>query len=310
MKFAKPFRSIDEQVALLVSRGMLGDAETIRRRLDTVNYYRLSAYWHSDRALDTDTLKPGTHIDTVWDRYLFDRRLRILTMDALERLEVTVRSRLAYELAREGGPFGYVTDGLLYRDDARERAACLGSLFGDFARSGEAFFRHFWVKYGDAHSAPPVWVAVEVLSFGKIVTLFRASPKAIRGAVAETLGVSPDVLDSWLICLNAIRNICAHHGRLWNRTLGARPLIPRRKERNLAWHVPVEVPNGKVFAALTILAHVLNHVAPRSGWGRRLSALFDEHPERYRSEMGFPDNWRACPIWAARLTPLNAEVEA
>lgn len=94
VKYRKPALTLDDQASLLASRGMGGGSDEIRRRLTQVNYYRLAAYWHPFRNDGEDTFRSGTTIRNVWRRYLFDRRLRLLTMDALERFEVTVRSRL------------------------------------------------------------------------------------------------------------------------------------------------------------------------------------------------------------------------
>jgi abortive infection bacteriophage resistance protein len=104
------------------------------------------------------------------------------------------------------------------------------------------------------------------------------------------------VLKSWLITLNTVRNICAHHGRLWNRELGTKPRIPRQK-RYPAWHVPVEVNGDRVFAVLTICAYCMGRVSPGSSWPRRLEELLRKHPRIPRGSMGFPNNWIESPLW-------------
>jgi abortive infection bacteriophage resistance protein len=81
----------------------------MRARVSAVNYYRLSGYWYPFRNPD-DTFKAGTTFEAVWRRYVFDRRLRLLVMDAVERLEVAVRSQLAYHHAHQHGPFAYASE--------------------------------------------------------------------------------------------------------------------------------------------------------------------------------------------------------
>ena len=85
--------SYKDQAKLLISRGMSGDVDYIEGKLRTVNYYRLSAYWFSaweinEDGTHKDIFKSGTNFKTVWERYAFDRRLRLCIMDAIERIEI------------------------------------------------------------------------------------------------------------------------------------------------------------------------------------------------------------------------------
>ncbi len=296
MKFTKPPLTFDEQVAHLRARGMLGDASEINRHLQSVNYYRLSAYWHTFRDVSGQRFHPGTHFDVVWARYVFDRELRLLVMDAVERFEVAVRARLAYEHAHAGGPFGYAeVPEAVFAGRSPERKRFFDQLAEALSKNGhEPFVRHFVTTYGDAHAHPPVWVAVEVLMFGDVVRLFRGSPHSVQRRVADYFGVAPPVLGSWLLALNVIRNLCAHHGRLWNRELGVKPMIPR----NSAWKAPVEVKPERVFAVLTILADLMHTVSPRSHWATRARTLVEEATHIPPAMMGFPADWTRSEVWS------------
>ena len=95
MKYAKPPLTLEQQADQLLPRGMVGDRDVMIARLRSVSYYRLSGYWFPFRNAD-DSFKPGTSFEAVWNRYVFDRRLRLLVMDAIERIEVAVRSQLAH----------------------------------------------------------------------------------------------------------------------------------------------------------------------------------------------------------------------
>ncbi|MBL8616227.1 MAG: Abi family protein [Deltaproteobacteria bacterium] len=296
MEFTKPSLSFDQQVALLRSRGMGGDPTVIRRRLEAVNYYRLSAYWSTFRAQGGDQFIDGTTIDVVWARYTFDRELRLLVMDALERVEVAIRTRLAYAHAQAGGPFGYITGPTAIT----ERGKTGQEVFLDrvdkalAANRKEPFVLHFTQTYGDKHLRPPIWVTAELLMFGDLVAAYKGSPPAIRRAVAHHFGVAEVVLDSWLLSLNMVRNICAHHGRLWNRELGIKPKIPRDD----AWARPVKIPNERVFGVLTILADMMRRIAAGSTWSGRAQALIAMDPERVPIPyMGFPVDWQQSPVW-------------
>ncbi len=297
MKFSKPGLSLNKQVELLQSRGMGGDTSVIHRRLHAVNYYRLSAYWHTFKVkTDNEQFLTGTHIDIVWDRYIFDRALRVLAMDAIERFEICVRTRLAYELAIRHGPFGYSENvDVLYRDDSKTRKDFFERLAIDIDKQKrERFVAHFLKTYKGSHDFPPIWVAVEVMTFGGTFSLYKGCVRAIQREVAQSFGVAPKVLQSWLSTLNQARNICAHHGRLWNREFGIKPMIPR----DALWHTPVEVGNDRLFGVLTVLAHIVTRVAPRSQWQARVGQLLDKHPDVPRDQMGFPERWKEHPVWA------------
>ncbi|MES2642679.1 MAG: Abi family protein [Myxococcota bacterium] len=302
MKFTKPALTIDDQVDLLFARGMTGHRERMLRRLRHVNYYRLSAYWHTFRAPGSESFLDGTDFEEVWGRYVFDRQLRLLVMNALERVEVSLRARLACEHATRFGPFGYACDPkTIFEHDSFKRAEFFQRLDKDLTQSGrEPFLQHFKEKYGDQHDRPPVWVAAEVLSFGGLVSMFRGSPNAVQKEVAKDFGAPAVVFESWLLVLNAVRNVCAHHGRLWNRTLGLQPKFPRI-DVNKDWHTPVSVGKDKAFGTLTILAHCLGVTSPGTQWAHRLASLLDSHPNIPKRYLGIPENWRECPIWARLL---------
>jgi len=107
MKFTKPPLTFEQQADLLIQRGIIADRELLIQRLSSVNYYRLSGYWHH-RKLPDDTFLPGTEFGVIWEQYVFDRQLRLLVMDAVERVEVAVWTQLSYHHALTHGPFGQV----------------------------------------------------------------------------------------------------------------------------------------------------------------------------------------------------------
>jgi abortive infection bacteriophage resistance protein len=104
------------------------------------------------------------------------------------------------------------------------------------------------------------------------------------------------VFTSWLQTINVVRNICAHHCRLWNRQFGVKPLLPN-EHKYPDWHKPVRINQSKVFGLLTILRYFLTIIAPQSRWRERLFVLLEEYSEIERSCMGFPNNWQKLPLW-------------
>jgi abortive infection bacteriophage resistance protein len=296
MKYTKPPLSLDQQADLLLSRGMAGDRDLMIERLSVVNYYRLSGYWHPFRMSGSDNLRTGTAFDSIWERYVFDRQLRLVVMDAVERIEVATRTRLSYTLTHlNADPFEYATEitalpGLM----ETHRDKFLKELRDTLTTNRELFVTHFKSKYGSDHSYMPVWMACEVMTFGCMLTLFRHSPADVKRDVASYFDVHDSVFQSWLLTLNTVRNICAHHARLWNRVIGTKPRIPKK---DIVWHDPVEITNDRMFGVLTICKHCIDQIAPQSSWSDRFRRLLKAYPDMPIAGMGFPSDWEESDIW-------------
>jgi abortive infection bacteriophage resistance protein len=258
MEYTKQPLTLEEQARLLCSRGMIGNIDLMIERLRVVNYYRLSGYWYpfrnrwrychvaeggtprrEDWYVD-DTFQAGTSFEKVWNRYVFDRRLRLVVLDAIERLEVALRTQIAYHHVHYcKNPFAYVDNTSTslpnlrpgwQRDKFLKKITEANTLPTPEKPSPDIFVNHFFKKYGDTHTSMPVWMVSELLDFGCTVTFYRGLPYDVQKAIFLYFGVEDKVFLSWLLALNSIRNICAHHGRLWNIVLGNRPLMPSKKD--------------------------------------------------------------------------------
>ncbi len=260
-----------------------------------MNYYRLSEYLYPFRNADNETFKPGTTFEMIWRRYTFDRRLRLLLLDAIERIEISVRTLLTYHFSHQYGAFGHTRQANLPKLEPMEYAKWLTQLQTETGRSQEIFVNHFQQKY-DEHEHLPLWMLCEVMSFGSTLTFFKGTSPEIKRKIAERYKIPDEVLRSWLRALNAVRNLCAHHGRLIGRELGYKPHIPNRRKYP-DWHEPVSFTNNRVFVILTICRYLMRLIAPQSRWAALLFALLDEYKGIPREPMGFPKNWRQCPIW-------------
>lgn len=296
MEYTKPAMTYEQQADLAISRGLHADREQLIDRLKEVGYYRLSGYWHIFKDLETGLFRKGTNIERIWDLYTFDRELKLLVFNAVERVEVHLRTQLAYELAHKGGPFGYLDPRNLPNLDAPAYDGLMRRCRKAFKRSREPFALHFKQAYGDRHELPPYWMMVNAMDFGMVFTLYRGAPNNVRKGIARQLGVAPRVLDSWLLTINTARNVCAHHGRLWNRVLGTRALVPRAKN-DPRWHDPHEVGSGRTFMVLTVLSCLVETIDEDSGWQQRVLHLLSTRTEADLARMGFTPGWECCPFW-------------
>jgi len=305
MKYEKPPLSFEEQAGLLIKRGLIVDREFLIDRLKSVNYYRLSGYLYPYRQFN-DNFKSGTTFERIWRHYTFDRRLRLIVMDAIERVEVSIRTQLICILAHESGAFGYIKREILPNLNDDDYSRWIDETKKEVNRSHEQFVEHFIKKYGDNHDLLPLWMAGEIMSFGCVLTMYKGMANGFKKAIAIYYGIPDEVLTSWLQTINVIRNICAHHSRLWNRELGVKPYIPRMNKYP-QWHEPILIPQNRIFGVLTILRYLLRIIAPQSQWEARLFTLLNEYPEISRWSMGFPDNWRDSPLWKQKQQTSNTD---
>jgi len=299
-QFSKIPLTYEQQADLLIVRGLIADRNALIACLQAVNYYRLSGYLFSFRD-GGDSFLPGTSLEKIWRRYAFDRQLRISILDAIERVEISTRAALAYEHAHAYGPFGYTNIANMPNLRKDQYDKLVNSIGEGTKASKETFILHFKTKYGGTPSHyPPLWMAAELMTMGTTLTFFRGVDIAIKKSVASRFNQPDEVFDSWLGALHSVRNICAHHARLWNRELGITPKIPKAR-KHPEWHVPVHIDNRRVFAILTVLRYLLAIIAPQSDWPRRLEGLLDSYPDIPLDEMGFPADWNDCPIWKSHV---------
>lgn len=296
---------LPEQISLLQQRGVIIEDKAFAERvLSTVGYYRFSAYLYPFRKNDgTDDFLPGTSFQKCWEYYHFDRKLRLCILDAVERVEVAIKAQIAYILSTKYGPFSYRDQTFLKdypkAEDMNRYNALLHFVEDETNKSQEEFVKHFLDKY-DPSSGLPIWMAVEVMSFGNIFTLFHLMKKADQDVIARTFGSNEKVFLSWLRHLHYIRNICAHHGRLWNRYFAIKAFLPKDNRKNCSpsWHeAQYPVNPAHIYSTLCIFKVLLDAISPQSQWKHRVFALLNEFPSIPRASMGIPNGFEQSAIW-------------
>jgi len=170
MQFDKPALTVSQQIALLQARGLeIEDEAKARRCLSNISYYRLSAYMHpfqTDGEQERHGFKPGTRFEEIVNFYSFDRELRLILLDAIEQIEVSLRCQLTTAIAEHYGPHGW-TDPRIF--DTRYDHDKLKERVRNKLRANrpESFLMHYRQRYGDPE-LPPVWMVMEILTFGEV----------------------------------------------------------------------------------------------------------------------------------------------
>ncbi|MDO8418041.1 MAG: Abi family protein [Agitococcus sp.] len=293
--FNKPPLTFAKQLQLLKSRGMIvNDDNKALNYLGQLNYYRLGAYWLPfEQSHQSHQFLQGTTFERVVDLYVFDRELRLLVLDAIERVEVSVRTRWAYILAHTHGTHAH-TQASIFKP-TWSHSTQLQKLEDEYQQSQEKFVQHLRNKHSE--SVPPLWVQVELFSFGQLSKwLANLTSSTDRNAICRHYGFDEVYFVSFMHHLTTIRNICAHHGRLWNRDLTVTFKLPSRNPQRL---VPAlnNQQTRKLYNTLATLAFLLDGICIGHHWRKRLIDLIDKHQIDVAA-MGFPSTWRTLPFWA------------
>ena len=286
---SKTWLSFEQQLASLKNKGMQVDDDTAATSyLERVGYYRLSGYWYPFRQFDKKntnqrlgTFVDNTHFQHIVDLYIFDKKLRLLAIDALERIEMAVRVDIAHTLGKKDPQAHELVD----------------KLDGNFAKKiinkgknkGKTEHQLWLVKHSQllhrARKEPfiahhnqnyqgivPIWVAIEVWDFGCMSRLYAGMTFSDKTIIAKKYGINAKQFEQWLRSLNFIRNVSAHHSRLWNANIleQSAPINFDNK-----WSQSV---NYKPFFYFCIMQHMLKVICPRSSWNQRFKDLLNDFP--------------------------------
>ncbi|MDQ2720320.1 MAG: Abi family protein [Bacteroidota bacterium] len=305
MDFTKTPQAFSDQINLLKSRGLKIDNEEFAiRYLENISYYRLSAYFltfqiHGDP--NHNYIKSATFKNVI-NLYVFDRELRNILLDGIERIEVALRCRLVYEYCHKYGNNWYENSTLFLR----KHRQFMDLLQNELKGSKEVFISHYFNKYTNPHN-PPAWMAIEILSFGQVSTLYKnLATNDAKKSIASHFGVSVPVLESWIEHLVYIRNICAHHGRLWNRIMTVKAVIPSNPIKK--WITIAPSKPDKLYTTLSIASYLLNIIGNNPIFVGKVKVLLKRFDEIDIDSAGFPANWKHDNFW--KSIPLGITHQA
>lgn len=276
----KPPISYEEQLQRIAKRGcLIDDKERCLKILETVNYYRLTAYFLPFKKSD-ETYIEGTSFFKIYEIYEFDRELRRVLFSALEEIEVALRARIAYYHAHHYSPVGYLeSDNFSSKHDHEK---FLQSFNREVKHSSKLpFVKHHEEKYAGKF---PIWAAVELFSFGMLSCFYADLKTQDQKAIAKLYGTHPKSLRSWLRCATDLRNICAHYGRLYYRIFTAIPA-------NIAGIADED--KRSLWAAFIAIREI--YPSPEK-WNHGVLPNMEQLLEKYKQSIridhiSFPDGW-------------------
>ncbi|WP_108867503.1 Abi family protein [Aquimarina aquimarini] len=299
--FKKEPTTIQEQIQKLKDRGLeIITEDNAEHYLSHISYYRLGEYWHSMQSdKEQHIFKENSRFSDVIALYSFDRELRILLFDVIEKIEISLRTKLIYHLSHEINPWWFQNFDLF--SDSMALVKTLSNLEEELSRSKDPTIKNHRKKHKDDLRFPPAWKSLEQTSFGALSKLYGNLKNTVKAKdkIAQEYGVvNHTFLPSWLQSIAQIRNYCAHHSRLWNRNLpGAPKLLPKPPN---PWILEIEnVPRQfqKLYVHLCLMKYLLNTVQPGNTFTSKLDTLFQKYPNVDPDALGMKPNWQNEPLW-------------
>lgn len=321
--YTKTSTSIAQQIAKIEQRDLvITDRSKAEKYLRNIGYYRLSGYWFPFRKSQIvktdskeylevlDNFRDGVDFAHIVDLYVFDKQLRLIMMDVLERIEISLRTAVVLHMGKKGR-FAHrqkqFFDGkfTVPRKERRGRSKFddfIDIIDGKHSNSKEDFIKHFNRKYtGDV----PLWISAELWDFGNLSMFIAGLKFKDQRAIAAQYGIDrPQLLPSWIRTLAFIRNVCAHHGRLWNKPLIAEPIAPKVGEFSQLDHMAGtdnKFYREQFYAAAVIARYFQLQINPTSSWGERFVSVIQSFPDApyiALKQAGFPDKWEDLDIWS------------
>lgn len=280
-------------IQLLKSRGLAFKDETkASHLLDHISYFRFKSYLMPllQNKL-TGTFKSGATFEVAYTLYKFDSALRKLICAEMEKIEISLRTIISQELSHTYSPYWF-TDKTLFSNQTKY-SGILSGIEAELKRSDDDQILGFKKTY--SNQFPPSWMTMEVSSFGTLSLLFKyLNGGRTKRNIANHFGVADTVLESWIHSFVYVRNICAHHSRLWNKTLRVTGGFPKRTSHGF---INTRVQNDRVYYILCIIRYMLLTINPNSSFTTRLKQLLQDYPSVDIKAMGFSANWESEPLW-------------
>ena len=287
----------EDLIPLLRNRGLQIDNEiTAKNYMSNIGYFRLSAYFYPllSEPKSKHIYKPGATFTLAMNMYRFDRKLRLLLFNEIEKIEVAFRSALVNLVSNRLDDVFWITNERYFKD-RQHFAATKALIDAELSKSKEDFIIHFKAKYSDPY--PPAWMIAEILPLGNLSHIFmNLGQSSLKKLVAKYFGLQAPVFASWILVLGNLRNMCGHHSRTWNREMAIIPSEPG----NTTHHPWIDSSNTdlkRLYYRICIIKYLLFTVSPHNTFTDKLKTLIAKYPTVDIGAMGFPPDWEEEVFW-------------
>jgi abortive infection bacteriophage resistance protein len=299
--YIKKDLSIENQIKQLKTRGLqVDESDDIYRYLSNISYYRLAGYWWpmQEEPKEKHLFKPNSKFSDVISLYNFDHELRVLLFDVIEKIEISLRTKLIYHLSLEFDPWWF--QNLDLYQNVPEAIKTLNFLYEEIERSKDIFIKEHKKKHKDDLRFPPSWKTLELTSFGSLSKIYGNLKNNInsKDTIAKEFGVvNHTYLPSWLQSIAQIRNYCAHHSRLWNRNLPGRPKLLSNPPNKWIKENIKESEAHLLYINLCCMKYLLDSITPENDFATKLKTLMSKYPSVDPNALGLRHNWQSESLW-------------
>jgi len=296
ISYSKTCTLPQDLIPLLKKRGLfIADEQRAISYLTNIGYFRLSAYLYPllEMPKENHIYKSGATFDIALDMYRFDRKLRILLFNEIEKIEVAIRSAMNNLISDALGDVFWMTNVANFSNYVIF-AKTTALIQTEIEKTKEEFIEHFKNKYSNPF--PPAWMISEIIPLGILYNVFNnLKSKNIKKKIAIHFGVSLPTFTSWMLVLSNLRNLCGHHARLWNKEI---PIVSHNLNNPVfSWITPAITDMKRVYFRICIIKYLLFTVSPNNRFTEKLKLLLAEYPTVDIRAMGFPANWESEPLW-------------
>ena len=254
----KSFKTIDEQLDILISRGLkVNNKEKAKKFLLHNNYYRVSGYSLTLR--NHDVFFKSAEFQNIVDIYNFDHELRHIILEYIEIIEVTVKSVYSYIFTKQHGSIGYLNPNFFTNTDKYNDIIQKAEAQKKARVPHEAYLKHY---IEDLNQEIPFWANVDLLTISNISFLYTISETDIKNEVASEFGLTmkkgSQIFAKYMHSMTIIRNLCAHGSRLYNRLFEQKPSLNRKEQALLIKDEQGNIDNSHLYGFILIMRRLLS----------------------------------------------------
>ena len=286
----------EDLIPLLRNRGLQIDNEiTAKNYLSNIGYFRLSAYFYPllNEPKSKHIYKPGATFIQAMNMYRFDRKLRLLLFNEIEKIEVAFRSALVNLVSKQLNDIFFITNKRHFKNQLHFQASRT-LIDAELEKSKEDFIIHFRKKYSNPY--PPAWMIAEILPLGNLSHIYmNLKQSSLKKLVAKYFDLQAPVFASWILVLGNLRNMCGHHSRIWNREWAIIPSTP--EDTTYPWIDSSKTEIKRLYYRLCIIKYLLFTVSPHNTFTNKLKSLIVKYPTVDIEAMGFPLDWENEALW-------------
>ena len=295
ISYKKPYKSAKDLVQLLQTRGLIiNDFSRAENYIRHIGYYRLSAYMcpHLEHPKEKHIYKKNKTFQNILDLYKFDKKLRLLIFNEIEKIEIAVRSSIVNNACEIFNDPYWITDEKYFMSANRFKKT-LKIISKELTNSKEDFIIHFRTKYSETY--PPAWILSEILPLGVMTSIYcNIRDLSVKKTIAKEFSLQVKPFESWMSIVTLTRNACCHHSRVWNKQNTMLATEPKHITRS--W-IKLPTDRLRIYFNLCIIKWFLDCISPNNTLKDKICKLLAEYPCIDISAMGFPADWLIEELW-------------